>query len=156
MRIKLVTALCSAVVLVPAVLFAQSSLGQPGLWKITTTMEVKGFEVRGKKTDVPPRTTTSTQCVTEKDMPHPGTKSSGSMPVNNKGCAGNYNVSGNTVSWASTCDGIDAHSISGQMTYSDDGTSYTGLIIRKTVSKTGTPIQATLHITGKRIGDCVP
>lgn len=141
-RIPLALALASS-------LFAKTSaagpLMKPGLWEITTRIDMPGMP-----TAIPPRT--RTQCYTKRDVEDmkkiaPNT---GRQDENCK--AKDHKVTGNKVTWSIECEGKRKGSATGEIVYKGD--SYEGTMTMTTVDPRRGQRQMTEHITGKRVGDC--
>ena len=122
--------------------FGASSEMQPGLWEITTRVEMSGMPV-----PMPPQTIR--HCYTKKDIE----KGQGTVPQgDNKNCQiKDYKVRGNTASWTLVCTGKEAMTGAGTMTWTS--TSYTGKMNAR-VKDGGETINMTHRWTAKRVGDC--
>jgi hypothetical protein len=113
---------------------------QPGLWKITTRMQLPGMP-----SDMPQQSFEHTECLTENDFVPHGRKSRAS--------GGDCEISdvrtdGDTVSWTMRCDtGQGEMNGKGSITYKGD--TFEGRI--KTVMPGMEMVQ---HLKGERIGDC--
>lgn len=121
--------------------FAGSNM-QPGLWEITTKVEMAGMPA-----NLPP--TTIRHCVKPADI------ESGrhAVPQNtDKKCEmKDFKVQGNTSSWSMVCKGESAMSGSGTITYT--GNSYSGSS-KMTMTHGGKAMNMAQTYSGKRVGDC--
>lgn len=116
---------------------------QPGMWEITTRMEMAGMEGMPA---MPPQTIR--QCVRPADI-RSGTAT---VPKGDPQCeVKGYKVQGNTADWQMECKGANAMSGNGTVTYS--GTSYRGKT-KFTMKEEGQSMTMNQTFTGKRVGDC--
>ena len=115
-----------------------------GLWEITTKMDMPGMPA-----GMPP--TTARRCVTKKDLDDSAKTPPGADMRDNRCKVTDYKLQGNTANWKMACEGENAMTGSGTITYS--GTSYAGT---QTVSvKQGGQTQnMTMQFTAKHVGDC--
>jgi hypothetical protein len=130
------TRLLSALYLaLPAAALADTMM-QPGLWEITTRMEMPGMpKMQPMKVN---------QCIS----PAEAAKTESTLPKDNTCQLKNHSVTGNTVRWSVACkQGGEAMSGDGEMTYK--GTSYDGTMRMKARG-----MDMTYRYSGKRIGDC--
>jgi uncharacterized membrane protein len=120
--------------LAPAEALAQAM--QPGLWEVTTQMEMPGMAM-------PPMT--MQQCIRDANP-----ESAVPQPPN---CTlENRSVSGNTVHWSARCQqGGMTMTGNGEMTVR--GTTYDG-VLRMTIDEGGRQQQMTHRYSGRRIGSC--
>ena len=129
-------------------LFAVTLLAQaemkPGLWEVTTQMEMPGVPVK-----IP--ATKATSCVTPEQAKNPG----GTVPnAGGRGRGGkddckatDQRIDGNKVTWKMACTGAMPMTGDGEMVFSGD--SYAGKMNMTTAQG-----QMAMQLTGKRIGDC--
>lgn len=115
---------------------------QPGQWEITTTIEMPGMPMK-----MPPMTTT--QCLTKDNL----VPKQPSRPGVNQPCEiTNSGVNGDTVSWNMRCADEGKTEGHGEITYHGD--TFEGVIkMISGISGKGR-MQMTLHMKGKRIGEC--
>ena len=113
---------------------------QPGLWKITTTMELPGMPA-----DMPQQSFEHTECLTEEDFVPQGKKSRAS--------GGDCEISdvraeADTVSWTMRCD-TGQGEMNGEGSIIYQGDTFEGRI--KTIMPGMEMIQ---HLKGERIEEC--
>ncbi len=115
---------------------------QPGLWEITTKVEMAGMPG-----NLPP--TTIRHCVKAADIE----TGRHAIPQNiDKKCEmQDFKVQGNTSSWSMVCKGENAMSGSGTISYS--GNSYSGNS-KMTMTHGGHTMNMSQTYSGKRLGDC--
>jgi hypothetical protein len=125
--------------LLPVSAFAAGGM-QPGLWEVTTRMEMAGMPM-------PPQTVR--HCYTRQDVEN-GDRT---VPqADDKNCKiKDYKLKGNTATWSIVCTGKNAMSGTGTMTTS--ATSFSGKSNYK-MRDNGDTMNMVSHMTGKRIGDC--
>ena len=111
-----------------------------GRWEVKTEMEMPGMPMK-----MPAMTTT--QCITREqaDDPQRSVPQGRGAPNNCK--VSDYKVTGNKVTWSMKCEGPEAMSGTGEITYGDN--TYDGVM--KMVREGQT---MTMKYTGKRLGDC--
>jgi hypothetical protein len=111
-----------------------------GRWEVKTEMEMPGMPMK-----MPAMTTT--QCITKEqaDDPQRSVPQGRGAPNNCK--VSDYKVTGNKVSWSMKCEGPEAMSGTGEITYGEN--TYDGVM--KMVREGQT---MTMKYTGKRLGDC--
>lgn len=127
-------------VLLPAPAFASGGM-QPGLWEVTTRMEMTGMPMK-----MPP--ITIRHCYTRQDLD----KGSNVPQADDKNCkVKDYKLKGDTVTWSIVCTGKNAMSGTGTMTVKP--TSYTGKMNYR-MKDDGETVDAVTHMSGKRVGDC--
>ncbi|MBW1980621.1 MAG: DUF3617 family protein [Deltaproteobacteria bacterium] len=140
MRIRIVFLLP----LVLCLLFTTAALAGPnmrdGLWQITTKMEMPGMPGQ-----MPPMT--SRHCLTSEDIvpqkPEPGQQCK----------ITSTRISGNTVSWVMQCSTNEGTMTSnGEVTYKGD--TFDGVIKTTMKQSSQAPMNMTMHISGRRVGDC--
>lgn len=122
--------------------FAEAAGMQPGLWEITTTMEMTGMPMK-----MPAQTVR--HCYTQKELD----QGKNSVPLSDdKNCqVKDYKSKGNSASWTVVCTGKDAMTGTGTMTFTP--TSYTGKM-RAKVKDGGETMDMTYSYAAKRIGNC--
>ena len=128
-------------ILLPVPVFAAGGM-QPGLWEVTTRMEMTGMPIQ-----MPAQTVR--HCYTREDVE----KGERTVPrSDDKDCKiKDYKLRGNTASWSIVCTGQNAMSGTGTMTVNP--TSFSGKSTFK-MRGNGDAIDAVSHMSGKRIGDC--
>lgn len=137
-KIVLITSLVSASL--PAV--AAPNM-QPGMWEITTKMEMAGMEGMPA---MPPQTIR--QCIRPADVQ----SGSATVPKGDPQCTvKGYKMQGNTASWQMECKGENAMSGNGTVTYG--GTSYSGKT-QFNMNQDGQAMTMNQTFNGKRVGDC--
>lgn len=126
------------VVLLPAAILAADGI-RPGMWEITSAMEVPGMPM-----GMPP--TTVKQCYTKEDV-----KDEKKMISKDKNCTvTDFKHSGNKVVWKMKCTGKNAGTFSGESVFSGD--SYTSAM--KMESQGGKGRTMNMKVKGKRVGNC--
>jgi uncharacterized protein DUF3617 len=115
-----------------------------GLWEITTKMEMPGLPA-----NVPPQTTR--RCVTKKDLADSEKTPPGAEMRDGRCKLTDYKLQGNTASWKMACEGENAMSGTGTITYS--GTSYSGTQV-VSMKQGGQTQNMTLQFAGKHLGEC--
>jgi hypothetical protein len=116
---------------------------QPGMWEITTKMEMAGMEGMPA---MPPQTIR--QCIRPADVQ----SGSATVPKGDPQCTvKGYKVQGNTASWQMECTGANAMTGNGTVTYS--GASYSGKT-QFTMHQDGQAMTMNQTFSGKRVGDC--
>jgi uncharacterized protein DUF3617 len=137
-------AICAALALllaVPAGLAAPTEM-QPGLWEITTTMEIQGMPQRMPAQKV-------RHCYTKKDIEE---KNPTIPQSQDKNCQiKDYKVEDNMASWGMVCTGENAMSASGTMTIG--ATAFSGTM-KSHSGEGGEAMDVTQTWSGKRVGDC--
>lgn len=115
-----------------------------GLWEVTVKTEMPGMPA-----GMPPQT--MQQCITKKDLEDPSKTTPGGQGPDKRCRMTDYNLQGNTATWKVVCEGDNAMTGSGTVTYS--GTSYTG---KQTMSMKveGKPLNMTATFSGRHLGDC--
>ena len=111
-----------------------------GRWEVKTEMEMPGMPMK-----MPAMTTT--QCITREqaDDPQRSVPQGRGAPNNCK--VSDYKVTGNKVTWSMKCEGPDAMSGTGEITYGEN--TYDGVMKMEREGQT-----MTMKYTGKRLGDC--
>jgi len=127
--------------LLPVQAFAAGAM-RPGLWEVTTRMEMAGMPMQ-----MPAHTVR--HCYTRQDIE----KGERTVPrSDDKNCKiKNYKFRGNTATWSIVCTGRGAMSGTGTMT--TRATSFSGKSTFK-MRDNGENMDMVSHITGKRVGDC--
>lgn len=130
-----------SMVLSPAADAGQGDM-QPGLWEITTEMEMPGMPMK-----LPPQTVR--HCYTAKEL----ADSKNAVPQSGDGnCqVKNYKIEGNTATWEIDCTGEGAMHGKASMTISP--TSYTGKM-DAVMNNQGGDMTMTNHWRARRIGNC--
>lgn len=111
-----------------------------GRWEVKMEMEMPGMPMK-----MPPMTTT--QCVTKEQADDPQRSVPQGRGAQNNCKVSDYKVSGNTVTWSMKCEGPEAMSGTGEITYGQD--TYDG-----TMKMTREGQTMTMKYSGKRLGDC--
>ena len=114
-----------------------------GRWEVKIEMEMPGMPMK-----MPPMTTI--QCITKEQAADPQR----SVPQAGRGgqsdCkVSDYKVAGNKVSWTMKCEGPEAMSGTGEITYGEN--TYDGIM---KMDRQGQMM--TMKYSGKRLGDCTP
>jgi hypothetical protein len=120
--------------------FSQAPV-RDGQWEITTEMDMPGMPMK-----MPAMKTT--QCITKQQAEDPNSAVPQSQNKNSACKVSDYKLSGNKVTWTMKCEGQDAMTGTGEITYGVG--SYDGWM-KMTTSKG----EMTMKYTGKRLGDCV-
>ncbi len=120
--------------------FAQAPV-RDGRWEVSTEMDMPGMPMK-----IPAMKTI--QCVTKEQADDPNQ----SVPKGRQGkdsdCkVSDYKISGNKVTWTMKCEGKNAMTGNGEITYATD--AYDGWMKMKTGDT-----EMTMKYTGKRLGDC--
>ena len=116
---------------------------QPGMWEITTRMEMPGMPVA-----VPPQLVR--HCYTKKDLED----GKNAVPSNKQdpNCRiKDYALKGNTATWSMECTGENAMSGTGTMTFA--ASSYSGSM-KTRIKQGGQTMDMMQSWTGRRVGDC--
>jgi len=125
-------------VLLPAAILAADGI-RPGMWEITSSMEVPGMPM-----GMPP--TTIKQCYTKQDV-----KDEKKVIGRDKNCTvTDLKRSGNKVVWKMKCTGRNAGTFSGESVFSGD--SYVSSM--KMESSGGNGGTMNMKVKGKRVGAC--
>lgn len=111
-----------------------------GRWEVKTEMEMPGMPMK-----MPPMTTT--QCVTKEQADDPQRSVPQGRGAQNNCKVSDYKVTGNKVTWSMKCEGPEAMSGTGEITYGDN--TYEGSM---TMNRQGQTM--TMKYSGKRLGDC--
>lgn len=121
---------------------ADPSNMQPGLWAITTEMEMPGMPMK-----MPPQT--MRHCYTAKDLE----RGQNTVPQSRNGncTVKDYSLKGNTATWSIECTGPNAMRGTGSMTTT--ATSYTGTM-KSVINNPGGRMEMTSHLNAKRVGNC--
>ena len=114
-----------------------------GLWEITAKSEMQGMPG-----GMPP--TTMQQCITKKDLDDPS-KTTPAAQGDKRCKMTDYKLQGNTATWKMACEGENAMTGSGTITYT--GSSYAGT---QTMSMRleGKALNMTVNFSGRHLGDC--
>jgi len=140
LTILLATSLCST--LAWGVAGAAPSPMHPGLWEITTEMDMPGMPMK-----LPPQVVR--HCYTAKEL----ADARNTVPQGGKSnCRmDDYHLDGNTATWKMSCSGQNSMHGSGTTTFNGD--SYQGEM-HSTMQGPGGHMQMTNRWHGKRVGDC--
>ena len=133
-------ALAAAVLMLFVPLVAQAPR-QDGRWQVTMEMSMPDMPM-----NMPPFTTE--QCLTPEDVKNPQAV----VPQGRGNQQGNctvsdYKQSGNKISWSMKCEGQNAMTGTGEMTY--EGATYNGVM---NMNMSGRSMM--MKLAGKRLGDC--
>jgi hypothetical protein len=142
---KTASVIALALIATPA-LVAQSTM-RPGLWEITTQMQMPNLPVQMPETKM-------TQCVTPAQAKDPASTvprgpQSGRGASKDDCKVADLKTSGNKTTWSIACTSPNKVTGTGEMTFSDD--SYTG-----TTKMSMAQGEMTMKVSGKRVGDCKP
>lgn len=135
-----------AVLWLSAGLFGQGPR-RDGKWEVTMQMEMPGMP--GK---MPPMTTE--QCVTKEqaDDPQRAVPQQPQRGGAQSDCkTEDYKVTGGKVTWTTKCTTPQPMTGTGEITYVEN--AYTG-IMKMNMERGGQPMQMTMKLSGKRLGDC--
>lgn len=140
MRVIRTTAAALCLTALPWAVSAQAPV-RDGRWEISTEMDMPGMPMK-----MPPVKTT--QCITKEQANDPTAVVPKADQDKNSNCkVSDYKVVGNKVSWTLKCEGKNAMSGNGEITYAAD--SYDGWMKMK-MSDT----EMTMKYKAKRLGDC--
>lgn len=115
-----------------------------GLWEITVKMDMPGMPA-----GAPPQV--MQRCFTQKDFQNPEKMAPGNDPKSSRCETSDYKLQGNTATWKMACQGDNAMTGAGSMTFS--GASYTGT--NKMAMKHGDQtMNMTMNYAGKHLGPC--
>jgi hypothetical protein len=134
----------AAYVTVAAVLSVSALAQSPrrdGQWEVKTEMEMPGMPMK-----MPAMT--MTQCITKEQAEDPQRSVPQGRGAPNNCKVFDHKVSGNKVTWSMKCEGPEAMSGTGEITYGDN--SYDGVM---KMERQGQAM--TMKYTGKRLGDCL-
>ena len=151
MRLRQIVPLAAVLALSAAVL-AQGPR-RDGKWEVTTQMEMAGMPAgRGMPA------MTATQCITKEqaDDPQKMTPQPPQRGGAQSDCkVSDYKMVGNKASWTMKCTTPQAVDGTGEMTYGD-GTYEGTMTMNMTMARGGQsmPMQMTMKMNGKRLGDC--
>jgi hypothetical protein len=122
--------------------YAADPVMRPGMWEITTQMDMPGMPMK-----MPAQTIR--QCLTKQDIEQGdrAVPTSGDSTCQVK----DYKVDGNVATWKILCSGAASMHGSGRMVMQRD--SYTGEM-ESTMNHNGQTMEMTNKWTGKRVGDC--
>ena len=112
-----------------------------GRWEVITEMEMPGMPMK-----MPPMTTT--QCITKEQVEDPQRSVPQGRGAPNNCKVSDYKVAGNKVTWSMKCEGPEAMSGTGEITYGEN--TYDGVMKMERQGQT-----MTMKYTGKRLGDCL-
>ena len=130
-----------AIVALSLFMYAEPDMKE-GMWEITGDMKMEG--VPSAMPSVP---VNYAQCLTKKDLiPQPKDKNRDCKMISNK-------IVGNVVTWVMQCkDNKITMESTGTVTYK--GESFNSTINNVTTDSGGQKMKSTIHMTGKRTGDC--
>jgi len=111
-----------------------------GRWEVKTEMEMPGMPMK-----MPAMTTT--QCITKEQAEDPQRSVPQGRGAPNNCKVSDYKVTGNKVTWSMKCEGPEAMSGTGEITYGEN--TYDGVMKMEREGQT-----MTMKYTGKRLGDC--
>ena len=117
---------------------------QPGLWEITTSMEMTGVNMK-----MPGQTIQ--HCYTPTDVAD-AKNLVPKDPRNDRCRITDIKRTGDTVAWKMACSAPHAMSGNGTITYSSN--SYSGSTQMSMAGESGMSVNMTQKYSGKRIGDC--
>jgi hypothetical protein len=116
---------------------------QPGMWEITTRVDMPGMPAT-----IPPQIVR--HCYTPKDVEDG--KGAVSKGGDNKNCqVKDYQLKGSSASWAMECKGENAMTGTGTITFG--ASAYNGTMKMK-MQQAGKTMDITQAWSGKRVGDC--
>ena len=111
-----------------------------GRWEVKTEMEMPGMPMK-----MPPMTTT--QCITKEQAEDPQRSVPQGRGAPNNCKVFDYKVAGNKVTWSMKCEGPEAMSGTGEITYGEN--TYDGVMKMERQGQT-----MMMKYAGKRLGDC--
>jgi hypothetical protein len=112
-----------------------------GQWEVKTEMEMPGMPMK-----MPAMT--MTQCITKEQAEDPQRSVPQGRGAPNNCKVFDYKAAGNKVTWSMKCEGPEAMSGTGEITYGDN--SYDGVM---KMERQGQAM--TMKYTAKRLGDCL-
>jgi hypothetical protein len=128
-----------------AVALSVSALAQSprrdGRWEVKTEMEMPGMPMK-----MPPMT--MTQCITKEQAEDPQLSIPQGRGAPNNCKVSDYKVTGNKVTWSMKCEGPEAMTGTGEITYGDN--TYDGVMKMERQGQT-----MTMKYAAKRLGDCL-
>ena len=134
-------AACVTVAMALSVSALAQSARRDGRWEVKTEMEMPGTPMK-----MPPMT--MTQCITKEQAEDPQRSVPQGRGTPNNCKVFDYKVTGNTVTWSMKCEGPEAMSGTGEITYGEN--TYEGVMKMERQGQT-----MTMKYAGKRLGDCV-
>jgi hypothetical protein len=134
-------AACVTVALGLSVAALAQSARRDGRWEVKTEMEMPGMPMK-----MPAMTTT--QCITKEQAEDPQRSVPQGRGAPNNCKVFDYKVTGNKVTWSMKCEGPEAMSGTGEITYGDN--TYDGVMKMERQGQT-----MMMKYTGKRLGDCL-
>jgi hypothetical protein len=132
---------CLTVVVGLSVSALAQSPRRDGRWEVKTEMEMPGMPMK-----MPAMTTT--QCITKEQAEDPQRSVPQGRGAPNNCKVLDYKVAGNKVTWSMKCEGPEAMSGTGEITYGEN--TYDGVMKMERQGQT-----MMMKYTGKRLGDCV-
>ncbi|OGA39883.1 MAG: hypothetical protein A3G24_21015 [Betaproteobacteria bacterium RIFCSPLOWO2_12_FULL_62_13] len=115
-----------------------------GLWEVTAKVQAPD-----RLASTPP--TTVRHCISHKDLQDPQKMTSSTDPRGNRCKVTDHKLEANKVTWKMGCDGKNAMTGSGSITFSE--TTYTGTSTMS-VKQENRTVDMTIRYTGKYIGAC--
>lgn len=137
---RLRNAACVTVVVGLSVSALAQAPRRDGRWEVKTEMEMPGMPMK-----MPAMTTT--QCITKEQAADPQRSVPQGRGASNDCKVSDYKVTGNKVTWSMKCEGPEAMTGTGEITYGEN--TYEGLM---KMERQGQAM--TMKYTGKRLGDC--
>jgi len=137
---RLRDAACVAVVVGLSVSALAQAPRRDGRWEVKTEMEMPGMPMK-----MPAMTTT--QCITKEQAEDPQRSVPQGRGAPNNCKVFDYKAAGNKVTWSMKCEGPEAMSAVGEMTYGEN--TYDGVMKMERQGQT-----MTMKLAGKRLGDC--
>jgi hypothetical protein len=128
--------------------FAQQPQPQPGMWKVTTKMNIPGMPA-----NMPGRENTHTSCMTPDMVKDP--KSFAGNPQGQaagENCKYTHAFKGGQLTWQVACTGAAPVTAEGTMTF-ESPQRYRGTVNTATTVQ-GQAMKIAMTIEGQRIGDC--
>ena len=140
-----------ALMILPALLLATGAMAEgvaidPGQWEMTMTMEMNSS--MDLPMVIPPRTTTTTECVEKNELGPDDFNMEEESPCD----VSDVKIDGNTVSWAISCPG-PAGSMTGNWSFTSAGDTVEGQG-SMTGDMGGQAMDFTMSWSGKRTGEC--
>jgi hypothetical protein len=132
---------CLTVVVGLSVSALAQSPRRDGRWEVKTEMEMPGMPMK-----MPAMTTT--QCITKEQAEDPQRSVPQGRGAPNNCKVSDHKVTGNKVTWSMKCEGPEAMSGTGEITYGEN--TYDGVMKMERQGQT-----MMMKYTGKRLGDCV-
>jgi hypothetical protein len=138
---------CVAAMFAISVTVSAQDMRRDGRWEMTATMEIPGMPQ-----PLPP--TTLMQCITkeqaadpQKLLPQPPQRGGSQSDCK----VSDYKSSGNKVTFAMKCTTPQEMTTNAEINYGQDTMQ---AVMKTTMSRDGKPMEMTMKMTGKRLGDC--